>query len=435
MEPLLITIFCLLFTVITVLRFHAGLFMLIMLLPTYLIRFQIGPIPTTLLEMMILIILLVWIIKYHKKIPPAITYLFSANTGLFVAAALFSLAACWAVFLSVDLRSALGEWKAFYIEPVLLFLVLATTVKKRQIPFYITALIISGTATSLLAVYQHFTGWMVPWDFWENRDSFRVTAWYGFPNAVGLFIAPLIPLGAYLLISAIKNIKKSGMAAIKNTTLIALSGVFLVLGISAIIFAKSTGGLVGAVFAIWLLLLFYKKTRLPVLMLAALTLIVIIAMPGSNPQRQELLLRDHSGRLRVNMWAETVEYLNDNPLTGAGLASYPQLIYPYRIDKWVEVFHHPHNIFLTMWVNLGLLGVVAFIWLPVAVARGQISDFLNHHSLPLSGYFLIATLSAVIVTGLVDSPYIKNDLAVFFWLLLALLVVSRQKNNPQAAFT
>jgi len=49
---------------------------------------------------------------------------------------------------------------------------------------------------------------MVPWEFWENRNTYRVTGWYGFPNAVGLFIAPLIPLSLYLLKKNIINLKK-----------------------------------------------------------------------------------------------------------------------------------------------------------------------------------------------------------------------------------
>jgi len=31
----------------------------------------------------------------------------------------------------------------------------------------------------------------------------------------------------------------------------------------------------------------------------------------------------------------------------------------------------------------------------------------------------------VLTMGLVDSPYIKNDLAIFFWLLPALLIINQ----------
>ncbi len=135
-------------------------------------------------------------------------------------------------------------------------------------------------------------------------------------------------------------------------------------------------------------------------------------------------MQDRSGQIRLNMWAETTEFLSDNPIAGAGLASYKTLIYPYRIDKWIEVFHHPHNIFLTMWVNLGLLGLVGFVWILVwyyRVGLSRITYHITHNNLVV---FLLASMTALMTTGLVDSPYIKNDLAVLFWLLIALMVAT-----------
>lgn len=53
---------------------------------------------------------------------------------------------------------------------------------------------------------------------------------------------------------------------------------------------------------------------------------------------------------------------------------------------------------------------------------------LKSYQLPATSY-LMASMSAILVTGLVDTPYIKNDLALFFWLLLALMVISHRPNQ------
>ena len=147
-----------------------------------------------------------------------------------------------------------------------------------------------------------------------------------------------------------------------------------------------------------------------------------------NSIKQELLLQDRSGQLRLNMWAETIEFLSDHPLTGAGLASYQTLIYPYRIDKWIEVFHHPHNIFLTMWVNLGLLGLIGFVWILVWFYRVGLTVAIKNKNLGLEA-FLISAMTVFIITGLVDSPYIKNDMAILFWFLPALLFLEAKKTT------
>jgi O-antigen ligase len=146
------------------------------------------------------------------------------------------------------------------------------------------------------------------------------------------------------------------------------------------------------------------------------------------------------------MWAETTEFLKAHPIAGAGLASYSQMIKPYRIDKWIEVFHHPHNIFLTMWVNIGLLGLFAFVWLLVwffksaicpdarsgsrTSCRDNLQSAINTErgTRDKPTIYIMTSMTIIIVMGLVDSPYIKNDLAILFWLLPALLIISETKN-------
>src|SRR3990167_10359437 len=113
---IVIIIFLLCFALIAWWRFYLGLFFLFLFLPAYLIRFYIGPLPTTLLEAMIWLVFIIHIIKTSK--PPNIqTYkqVIKRNPSLFIAIFLFLLAATISIFTSIDTRAALGEWKAFYI--------------------------------------------------------------------------------------------------------------------------------------------------------------------------------------------------------------------------------------------------------------------------------------------------------------------------------
>ncbi len=420
MMYILYSIFFILFCLITWNRFNTGLALLFLLLPTYLIRFDVGFLPTTLLEGMVGIITIIWIIRTIKgKNERTLRGIASKHSSFVIALSLFILAATISIFTSIDLRSAAGEWKAFYVEPILIFLILITTIKdKKQLQQLLFALVLSGLATSVLAIYQHFTGWMVPWYFWENRDTFRVTGWYGFPNAVGLYLAPIIPMAVYLITQA----KKKLIAY--NWIVILCSTLFIPCSILAILFAKSTGALLGAIVGIVILLAVYEKTRWTVITLCIASLIGLIMMPTNSPFKQEILLQDYSGQLRVTMWGETVEFISHNPIKGAGLASYDTLIYPYRVDKWIEVFHHPHNIFLTMWVNIGIMGLVGFTWVFVWFFRVGLTKII--YSKNKLTIFLISSMIIIVIMGLVDSPYIKNDLAILFWVFPALLIIQEK---------
>ena len=454
-------IYFLLFAFLTWRQFGIALALFFFALPSYLIRFDIGPLPTTLLEVMFGIIVVVWTVRYREWIMEHGTWIIRRHKILFCAIALFLLAATISVFTSSNLRGALGEWKAFYFEPILLFLILITTLNQNsyietskdkktkrlkdyseqksfnlsifqssQIHLIILALTLSSLITSLLAIHQHFTGWMVPDAFWTNQNTFRVTAWYGFPNAVGLFLAPIVPLAIYL----VSKRKSFNLSIFQSTIITTISFLYIPASLLVIIFAKSTGALVGLAAGLLFFLFFYnKKTRLIACLVSLVGIVSLISLPTNNQIKQELLFQDRSGQIRLGIWNETIDFLKDNPLWGAGLASYQEKIRPYHKPvngENIEIFHHPHNIFLTMWANLGLLGLVSFILIIIWFFKTALSRNTYHVTRNNSTIYLSASMVVILVAGLVDSPYIKNDLAMLFWLLPATLISFHDRNNP-----
>ena len=199
-----------------------------------------------------------------------------------------------------------------------------------------------------------------------------------------------------------------------------ISSLFLITSIPAMLAAKGSGPLLGVAVGIGLLLVLYKKTRVPIVILSILAISTIFILPSDHAVRQELFAQNRSGQLRIDMWGETAQLLTKRPIKGAGLASYKTVISPYRIDTWIEVFHHPHNLFLTIWVNTGIVGLIGFLWVLVWFFRVGIQHMSKHPLIP----FLLASMSTILVMGLVDSPYIKNDLSLFFWALIALMTVT-----------
>ena len=91
------------------------IYLILLLLPTYLIRFDIFGVPFTILEALIIFTFVVWLIKVRKL--PELGW-WKWPLILFIVAGLVG-----SVF-SPDIIAAIGLWKAFLIEPVLLFLMI-----------------------------------------------------------------------------------------------------------------------------------------------------------------------------------------------------------------------------------------------------------------------------------------------------------------------
>ena len=389
-----------------------GLIVLCFLLPTYLIRFSIGIIPTTLLEITILILAIIWLIKDKKNIQKTILHGIQTKKLLSLGILLFFLGASINIFIAIDILAALGEWRAFYIEPILVFFITITTIQtKKNLHNILFSLVSIGIITSILAIYQHFTGWMVPYAFWENRETFRVTAWYGFPNGVGLFLGPLVIMAMFLVKTGWNKTKKTTTDYIR----VIISSVAIPLMILAIIYAKSTGAIIGIIGACGLLLFVHKKTRLFAIVIGIIGITIFILLPTEHTIKQEVLAQDRSGQIRISMWEDTLHLLQDYPITGAGLASYTTQIKPYHTlvhGEGIEIFHHPHNLFLTIWVNVGIIGFIGFLCIIISTLL---------YVQKKEAAYLCASFIVILIMGLVDSPYIKNDLSILFWLFPALI--------------
>ena len=97
------------------------------------------------------------------------------------------------------------------------------------------------------------------------------------------------------------------------------------------------------------------------------------------------------------------------------------------------MFQYPHTIVLNFWSELGLAGLALFIvivWQFFRTLRKACYDDPSRHAFTVA---LSAAMIVMLVHGLVDVPYFKNDLAMLFWLLVALAssAVSESKKPPR----
>jgi O-antigen ligase len=447
--PILITIFSILFAVLAWKRLDWALALTVFALPAYLIRFQIGFLPMTLLEVMILILFIMFalqrIIKSERIRLSNYKWL-----GLFLL-----IASAVAVYLALDRVAALGLWKAYFVEPVLFFLVFINVVKKREHwNLIIKAIGLSALFVAIPAIVQKFTGWGIYTEFWFVEETRRVVSWYGFPNAIGLYLAPIAMLFAGLVmkrkVELFERWQKRKKLKFKWLDLFYV--VVFVCSVFAIIYARSEGALIALVAGIILLGLLYpcKLSRLSTFVLLVLLVLVVLFVPAARDYTAEkFTLSDHSGQIRQAQWSETWEMLKDGKIvSGAGLSGYQTAVEPYhaegiwikdkndpewmskiqeseefRVQNWqpTEIYMYPHNVLLNFWSEIGLFGAL-FAFLLVVKFVINYLRVISRENRKIY-IILICVMAVILIHGLVDVPYFKNDLAVFWWMLFGLSAV------------
>jgi len=332
------------------------------------------------------------------------------RTPLDIPIAIFLLAGVIGIFVAPDHRGALGIFRAYLVEPIAVYYVaiaLLTTAAAIE-----TVLAAWSVGAVLFAAGDVF---VLAREYVEHRVvPGHVATLFGInPNSVAIYIEPLIALAAAFAIWGRGSRRWIAVAVLVGLTAGELASLSRggLLSLAVLVFGAGL-----TIPALW--------PRVMVLAGGLAASLLLTQVPLIGPRLQHAL-DPGSGTfdIRGDIWAATARMLRDHPIFGAGIDAYQSTMTPYRAPYPQLVPEpYPHNIFLTSWTELGLLGLAAFAYiLGFLIVRpfralSRATDSLQRALLWGTGMAFVL----ILVHGLVDSPYWKNDLSLEFWVLAAI---------------
>jgi putative inorganic carbon (hco3(-)) transporter len=374
------------------------------LAPAYVIRWHIGPLPSTLLEASILATIAAFAVEAYRG-----KQRLEWRSPFTIPAAIFLVAGAISVVVSPEQVKGLGLYRAYLIEPIAFYFVIghiARDAGRARLVLGALALggSVAGTANAVVilnAIRHHTLNIALP----------PPVVIYNTPNAVALYLVPLIGIAACLFLYDRARYVR------------AVSATFLAISLGAVFLSLSRGGYLSlAVMALILAIINrYRWYLLPAVVVIGA---VISRVPAiASRLAHEFDIHDPNNTLlsRMDLWQATLRMLRDHPIFGAGMFGFARSIQPYRGGVYEENLIYPHNIVLNMWTETGLLGLASFLWILVQAFRvswtGWKSGPTTWRAIQLG---IVLAMVAIIVHGLVDVPYFKNDLALEFWTFLGL---------------
>jgi O-antigen ligase len=376
-------------------------------LPLYVFRFRLGPLPSTVLEVLILVTVGLYAAGRFQARPWIPT-----RTFLEIPIALFVIAGAIGIAVSPDHIGALGLYRAYFIEPVVLFYVAVDLLRTRNDFRIVLAGFVGGSTVFAIA---NLGAWVIALATHVDIDLGNAPkALYTSPNSVAMFLEPAVCLAAGFALYS--DDRRDRIAA-----LICLP--FLLASLMATL--SRAGLLTVAVLAV-VAVVTIRSLRLKLALLGALTLgalatlqIPFFAKRLANQFDPSYPYNTFEGRLQI--WSDTLHMLRDHPIFGAGLRGYAIVMRPYVTTPKGLPELYAHNIFLSMWVEIGLLGLAAFVALLAMLLWKGWSSFSKAEGFPRALLWgTSAAFVALVVHGQFDTPYYGNDLSVEFWLIAAL---------------
>ncbi len=393
--------------------------------PAYFLRFSIAGIPFTALELVVYLLFALWFIsillKQNKLQWDRLTsWYWYAAFGILLGTAMGVLIAPTFIDLpsgeTLNARiTALGIWKGWVTAPVLYFAVLTQTLKsKEDVEKILRFFFYSSAAVALIA---HGFGLFSD----GVTIDLRLRGFYESANYLALYLVPAILIGIYFF-----AIRKAPLRKIDHLDVAAL-----VIVAYALFFTQSYAGILGVFGALGLTILYLifkipklrKKMGASVIALILIFLGVTFSQMSTSKFQQFLDWENRSSTsVRIEIYKTSIDLIKENPIFGHG----PGLFQANYQNQAPETLGHaplewnmphPHNIFLGFWLNAGLVGLVAFLILIVLI----------HIRFT---YPLIA-MWGLLIHGLFDMPFWKNDLAMIFWLVMAcILILQKHELNP-----
>ena len=323
----------------------------------------------------------------------------------------FLLLSLFSLTVSENFGVSAREFRVVVLESSLFYLLLREVPQdKGELWRIVDGLVAAAVIVSLYGLFQYF----FTADVITVEGVRRIRGVYSSPNNLSLFLGRVLPLILAVSLFGAARHRRLAYGAASLPMVVCLFLTF------------SRGAwLLGVPVAV-LFLGLMRGRRAFGAALGGVGVAILALLPLAGLERITSLLSTQEGttQRRLALWKAALQMIRDHPLFGVGLDNflyqYPRYMLP---EAWQEPdLSHPHNLILDWWTRLGVLGVVALIWLEVAFFKAALRLYrdLEDEGMRILSLGLMASMVDFLAHGLVDNSYFLVDLAFIFCLTLGL---------------
>ena len=393
-------------------------YLTIILLPVYLIKFTVLGISTNVLEILISIIFIGWIVRRDAS---RYVSIIMKKKKYIVSISLIFLGMIMSLIINKNYAVGSGIIKGWFLFPLVFVFSISQIIKKDKILNIFRALYVSAFLISILALGYLLLG--------EVTFDGRLEGFFNSPNYLAMYLAPA-------LIMLTQSAKHKAQSYSLELKIFVLTSGLVILAVFYFTFS----------YAAWLAVIsslviteIIRKGRFS----RRTFLIIFILFIFSIFQSRSVKFNDLVGynsrsslASRVMIWQSAGKILRDNWLWGIGPGNFQEKYLEYQkyYPPYLEwAVPHPHNLYLTFWLYSGIIGFSGFIALLVVWFReiyphaknpkGYLFDKEEGHfgveakkDDNAVKFIILGIMLYILIHGIVDTTYFKNDLAVIFWL-------------------
>jgi len=344
------------------------------------------------------------------------------NTSLDMPIAAFLMLAFLSMLTSVSLPLSAEGFFFKTLEGVMIFYIAAEVLSDRKrLNRMLVVMILSIILVGADGIYQSITRV----DFIRGYPSYHVKmgACFDNPNRFAGWLTFMVPFAASIAFFY-------GRSAPIKQEFFFRTGVKLLLWVltSVLLYCLLVTHSRGAWVAVVLSMLFFGIIRDR--RIAALTLAVLIILPffvtDYMKERAALIFKTELYKFRPPLWQEAVNIIRDFPLLGCGPNTYATVAPLYRLTE--ATGYYPHNSYLRMAAESGVLGLGAFIWIMATLFKSSLEGLANIKDSLDSGILagLLSGLFGFLLHSFIDTDIYTIQLGNLMWFFAGTIVAIRK---------
>lgn len=286
-----------------------------------------------------------------------------ANVTLLTKAVIVMALACFVslfhtISIYESLKGLIGKWMKFFL---LYIWTIELIDSPRKFKGILWALVSGFTLIVLDGVWQAGAGT----DFLRNNpleQGFVIRGPFTSLNSYGNIVMFLFPIATCFLLASFPKLSRGRVVSLL-ISILAIFSLFLSFSVESWI---ALGISLCTAFIIW-------RHVVPRNIIFVLFLVfgILLIFPVSRSRILELPHQQITGTGgRVTIWKETWHEIMKNPVLGKGVnTTRGYLVKQYCTSPLLREQNHTHNLYLQIWLEMGLIGLLAYLWVCYAVIR------------------------------------------------------------------
>lgn len=333
----------------------------------------------------------------------------------------FAIALIWGCINSFSFMASIKQ-TAVHLSFIMFYFVVVNTIRtKQQWIALIKLFLVSAFVVSLYGVAQNFLG-VNSTESWLDENMFqnikvRVYSFFNNPNVLGEFLVVTIPLTAAVIWGKIREEHKT------------VFGIIFITMAACMIFTWSRGAWLGMLFACALFFVIMDKRWVIIGVLALLLLPLLMVLSGNTTILERIMsvgnTADTSTAYRVSIWRASIDIIRNFWLSGIGIGSEAfKKVYPAYALSGAGFALHSHNLYLQIWVEMGLIGICSLISMILMFVKQVFSKkIIGIRRTSNYAKIIIAIGAGVLgfmLQGLTDYVWYNYKILMTFWVFIAL---------------